>query len=84
MDRVCREGDGLFPGPKEIRMSCSCPDWAGMCKHLSAVLYGVGARLDNSPRCSSSCAVSTKTTCLQVPGRKFIWKNCAGGKQGAR
>jgi uncharacterized Zn finger protein len=49
MDRVCREGDGLFPTPKEIKLSCSCPDWAGMCKHLAAVLYGVGARLDEKP-----------------------------------
>lgn len=40
---------GLFPAPSEIRMSCSCPDWAGMCKHVAAVLYGVGARLDEKP-----------------------------------
>src|SRR5271167_2740760 len=50
MDRVCREGDGLFPAPKEIKLSCSCPDWADMCKHVAAVLYGVGARLDEIPR----------------------------------
>jgi uncharacterized Zn finger protein len=49
MDRVCREGDGLFPAPREITMSCSCPDWADMCKHVAAVLYGVGARLDHNP-----------------------------------
>jgi len=49
MDRVCREGDGLFPTPKEIELSCSCPDWADMCKHVAAVLYGVGARLDERP-----------------------------------
>ena len=49
MERVCREGDGLFPAPKEIKMSCSCPDWAGMCKHVAATLYGVGARLDSDP-----------------------------------
>ena len=40
---------GMFPAPKEIKMDCSCPDWAGMCKHLAAVLYGVGARLDREP-----------------------------------
>ena len=50
MDRVCREGDGLFPAPGEIKLSCSCPDWAGMCKHVAAVLYGVGARLDEQPQ----------------------------------
>ncbi len=49
MERVCRDGDGLFPAPKEIRMSCSCPDWADMCKHVAAALYGVGARLDADP-----------------------------------
>ena len=48
MDRVCRQGDGLFPSPREIKLSCSCPDWAGMCKHVAAVLYGIGARLDQS------------------------------------
>jgi uncharacterized Zn finger protein len=49
MDRVCREADGLFPAPKEIKLSCDCPDWADMCKHVAAVLYGVGARLDEKP-----------------------------------
>ena len=50
MDRVCREGDGLFPSPDEIQLSCSCPDWADMCKHVAAALYGVGARLDEKPQ----------------------------------
>jgi uncharacterized Zn finger protein len=49
MERVCRETDGLFPAPREITMSCSCPDWAGLCKHVAATLYGVGARLDHDP-----------------------------------
>jgi uncharacterized Zn finger protein len=40
---------GLFPKPKEIKMRCSCPDYAGMCKHVAAVMYGVGNRLDKSP-----------------------------------
>lgn len=40
---------GLFPEPREITMDCSCPDRAGMCKHIAAVLYGVGARLDDTP-----------------------------------
>jgi len=49
MDRVCRTGDGLFPAPKSIELSCSCPDGAYMCKHVAAALYGVGARLDRQP-----------------------------------
>lgn len=40
---------GLFPTPKEIHFDCSCPDWASMCKHVAATLYGVGARLDDDP-----------------------------------
>ncbi len=40
---------GLFPAPKEIHFDCSCPDWASMCKHVAAVLYGIGARLDLNP-----------------------------------
>jgi uncharacterized Zn finger protein len=49
MERICRQGDGLFPTPAEIRFSCTCPDHASMCKHVAAVLYGVGARLDAEP-----------------------------------
>jgi uncharacterized Zn finger protein/DNA-binding transcriptional regulator YiaG len=40
---------GLFPQPGEIALDCSCPDWADMCKHVAAVLYGVGSRLDSQP-----------------------------------
>ena len=42
------KGKGLFPDPKQISLNCSCPDWASMCKHVAAVLYGVGARLDEN------------------------------------
>lgn len=49
MERICRQATGLFPSPKEISLSCSCPDWAGMCKHVAAVLYGIGARFDQQP-----------------------------------
>ncbi|MGJ5813730.1 SWIM zinc finger family protein [Paludibaculum fermentans] len=49
MERICRQGQGLFPAPTEIKLSCSCPDSAGMCKHIAATLYGVGARLDQHP-----------------------------------
>lgn len=43
------KGKGLFPTTKEIHFSCSCPDWASMCKHVTAVLYGIGARFDLDP-----------------------------------
>jgi uncharacterized Zn finger protein len=49
MERICREQTGLFPPPHKIQFSCSCPDWASMCKHVAAVLYGIGARLDHQP-----------------------------------
>ena len=49
MELVVDRQGGLFPRPKEIRMDCSCPDYAGMCKHLAAVMYGIGHRLDTSP-----------------------------------
>ena len=49
MEVVTDQKDGLFPLPGEISFKCSCPDWAYMCKHVAAVLYGVGARLDSQP-----------------------------------
>ena len=49
MERLCRQDTGLFPRPSEIRFTCSCFDYASMCKHIAAVLYGVGARLDERP-----------------------------------
>lgn len=49
MQTVTRRGEGLFPQPREIKLRCSCPDSATMCKHLAATLYGVGARLDAQP-----------------------------------
>lgn len=47
---ITARDSGLFPAPKEIALDCSCPDWATMCKHVAAVLYGVGARLDQEPQ----------------------------------
>lgn len=40
---------GLFPSPKEIRFDCSCPDYADLCEHTAAVLYGTGLKLDADP-----------------------------------
>jgi uncharacterized Zn finger protein len=49
METVTNQQNGLFPSPREIKFDCSCPDYASMCKHIAAVLYGVGARLDQNP-----------------------------------
>jgi len=49
MGRLCVPDTGLFPAPGQIHLDCSCPDSAVMCKHVAAVLYGVGARLDAEP-----------------------------------
>ena len=49
MEVVTDRKGGLFPSASEIHLDCDCPDWAHLCKHLAAVLYGVGARLDERP-----------------------------------
>ncbi len=49
MDIVCHQRNGLFPLSQEIQFKCNCPDWASMCKHIAATLYGVGTRLDDLP-----------------------------------
>lgn len=49
MGVMTAKGSGLFPEPREIVLRCSCPDWATMCKHVAAVMYGVGVRLDDAP-----------------------------------
>jgi len=43
------KNQGLFPSPAEIQFSCSCPDWAYMCKHVASALFGIGSRLDENP-----------------------------------
>jgi uncharacterized Zn finger protein len=69
MDRVCREGDGLFPAPEEIELFCSCPDWADMCKHVAAVLYGIGARLDDRPELLFALRGVDKSELLATAGQ---------------
>jgi len=49
LEILARPRKGLFPTPAEMDFSCTCPDWADMCKHVAAALYGVGARLDHNP-----------------------------------
>jgi uncharacterized Zn finger protein len=47
--RLTEPKQGMFPGPKELKLQCSCPDYATMCKHIAATLYGVGHLLDSEP-----------------------------------
>lgn len=49
MEVMTRQGKGLFPTPAQITFQCTCPDYADVCKHVAAALYGVGARLDREP-----------------------------------
>jgi uncharacterized Zn finger protein len=76
MERICQPKTGLFPAPQDIRLDCSCPDWATMCKHVAAVLYGVGARLDQQPellftlRQVDAGDLVTQATELRVPTKK--------------
>ena len=46
---IFTEDGGLFPTPRDISFNCSCPDWAMMCKHVAAVMYGIGVRFDENP-----------------------------------
>jgi uncharacterized Zn finger protein len=74
MQVVTHQDKGLFPKPAEIQMECSCPDWAGMCKHLAATLYGIGARLDAEPellfrlRGVDAAELISETAAAQVVG----------------
>lgn len=49
LQELFTSSSGLFPAPKEISFACSCPDWAIMCKHVAAVMYGIGAKFDENP-----------------------------------
>ncbi len=49
MKTITDQQNGLFPLEKEISFECDCYDWASMCKHIAAALYGIGARLDVEP-----------------------------------
>jgi uncharacterized Zn finger protein len=49
MEVITHKERGLFPDFEDIKLDCSCYDYADMCKHVAAVLYGVGAHLDECP-----------------------------------
>ena len=83
MERICRQGAGLFPKPAEIRFSCSCPDYASMCKHVAAVLYGVGARLDAQPELLFRLRAVDENDLLARIGRRCRCRRARRRGQGA-
>jgi uncharacterized Zn finger protein len=89
MQAVTHREQGLFPKPAEIAMSCSCPDWATMCKHVAAALYGVGARFDREPallftlRQVDHGELIAAATDVEVSGRSAKRKTLAGEDLGS-
>ncbi len=77
---VTNRNSGLFPAPAEIEMSCSCPDWAGMCKHVAATLYGVGNRLDQQPDLLFKLRQVDHLELIGQAGRPAAKLKDAGGK----
>jgi uncharacterized Zn finger protein len=49
LEILTHRSEGMFPTSRQISFECNCPDWASMCKHVAATLYGVGARLGDQP-----------------------------------
>lgn len=85
MTVVTDRDKGLFPRPGEIDFRCSCPDFAAMCKHVAAVLYGVGARLDESPellfRLRAVDHTELITSGLSVGGIAGVVADAKGGRR---
>lgn len=82
MERLCRQNTGLFPRPSEIRFTCSCPDFASMCKHVAAVLYGVGAMLDEKPELLFRLRAVDETDLLPDLGN--VLPDALGERDGAK
>jgi len=80
MEVVTDRQEGLFPLPKEISLKCSCPDYAVMCKHVAAVLYGVGARLDTKPELLFTLRGVNHEDLIQADAEKAVAKATARGK----
>jgi uncharacterized Zn finger protein len=75
MERLCKQNTGLFPTPKDIELSCSCPDWARMCKHVAAILYGVGSKLDDKPELLFRLHKVDETELIDRAGKKLSLSN---------
>lgn len=82
MTRLCEAQSGLFPSPRDIVFTCSCPDWASMCKHVAAVLYGIGARLDRQPELLFTLRKVDQQDLIATAGSSFSTKR--GGAAAAK
>ncbi len=80
MKTITNRDSGLFPNPSEISLDCSCPDWAEMCKHVAAVLYGVGARLDEEPELLFKLRHVDHLELINSAGLKTATKHSGTGK----
>ncbi len=80
MEVVTDRQNGLFPLPGEISLKCSCPDWATMCKHVAAVLYGVGARLDAKPELLFKLRGVDHEELIAADAQAAVASATAGGK----
>jgi uncharacterized Zn finger protein len=80
MEVVTDRKEGLFPLPGEMAFRCSCPDWARMCKHVAAVLYGVGARLDTRPELLFALRGVNHEELIETDAEKAVAAATSGGK----
>jgi uncharacterized Zn finger protein len=80
MEAVTDRSQGLFPLPGEISFDCDCPDWAVMCKHVAAVLYGVGARLDEKPELLFELRGVNHDDLIDADAEKAVSSATRGGK----
>ena len=80
MEVVTDRQEGLFPLPKEISLHCSCPDWAVMCKHVAAVLYGIGSRLDTKPELLFTLRGVNQKDLIQADTEKAVAAATVRGK----
>ena len=80
MEVVTDHKAGLFPLPGEMAFRCSCPDWAVMCKHVAAVLYGVGARLDTRPELLFALRGVNHEELIETDAEKAVAAATSGGK----
>lgn len=80
MSVVTDRSEGLFPLPSEISFECDCPDWAIMCKHVAAVLYGVGARLDEKPELLFELRGVNHEELIEADAEQAVSSATRGGK----